>query len=186
MKVKNTLNNLWATYLECPGHVQLKDLFEMAYVPLYGYGLKLEGRTDLVRDAIQEVFLNLWKYRHTLSENTTALPYLLKCLRNELFRIQKKHAPSKKNLYPPDSLHFKPEEIDDDQLEKKEKKIIAQALNSLPSRQKEILYLRFFGNLRYQEISSILDINYQSVVNQSFRAISKLRNHPDLVKLKFF
>ena len=45
----------------------------------------------------------------------------------------------------------------------------------LPSRQQEILYLRFVRELDYVEIGEILGINYQSAKNLLSRSLAKIR-----------
>lgn len=61
------------------------------------------------------------------------------------------------------------------------RKYLARLLNSLTGRQKEIVYLRYYEDLSYQEISELLSINFQSVANHLQRAFETLRkNSPGL------
>jgi RNA polymerase sigma-70 factor (ECF subfamily) len=54
------------------------------------------------------------------------------------------------------------------------KKII-DAVNSLPGRQKEIIYLRIYQGLSYEEISEVMNINYQVARNLFHQSIKSLR-----------
>ena len=51
------------------------------------------------------------------------------------------------------------------------------ALNRLPTRQREMVYLNFYENLNYNEIVMQTGIQYQSVVNHVHRAVKVLRTH---------
>ena len=65
------------------------------------------------------------------------------------------------------------------------KKRIAEAMTSLSPRQREIIYLKFYNNLDYDELAEILDINYQSVVNHIHKAMLKLRKADVLQHFKY-
>ncbi len=49
------------------------------------------------------------------------------------------------------------------------------ALQQLPARQREVLHLRYFQEIKNQEISEIMGISYQSVCNLLQRAIKQMR-----------
>ncbi len=56
-------------------------------------------------------------------------------------------------------------------------------LNSLPKRQKEVLHLKYYEELIFEEVAQVIHLNYQSVLNHIHRALTNLRRHPDLAKL---
>jgi RNA polymerase sigma-70 factor (ECF subfamily) len=49
------------------------------------------------------------------------------------------------------------------------------ALERLSSRQKEIIYLKYYQNLSYEEVSEIMNINYQVARNLLYQAIKSLK-----------
>ena len=53
---------------------------------LYAYGGKITKDQDLVEDCIQDLFVELWQRRHSLSEVTHIKYYLLKSLRRRVAR----------------------------------------------------------------------------------------------------
>ena len=79
-------------------------------------------------------------------------------------------------------LAFSPEEVMiAEEASEGTRKYLARLLNSLTGRQKEIVYLRYYEDLSYQEISELLSINFQSVANHLQRAFETLRkNSPGL------
>jgi len=55
------------------------------------------------------------------------------------------------------------------------KQLIQQLLDSLPEKQKEVLYLRNYTNLSYKDIAEVMNLTEQVVRNYSYRAMQKLR-----------
>ncbi|MDB5147632.1 MAG: sigma-70 family polymerase sigma factor, partial [Mucilaginibacter sp.] len=53
---------------------------------------------------------------------------------------------------------------------------IKQVLNALPPRQREIMYLRFYENLDFDNISQIMEISKQSVHNLLQKAYKNFRS----------
>ncbi|MDP3435328.1 MAG: RNA polymerase sigma factor, partial [Bacteroidota bacterium] len=54
-------------------------------------------------------------------------------------------------------------------------KLLAQSMEGLTDRQREVILLRFFHGLEFSEISQVLDMNIQSVRNLLFRSLDKIR-----------
>jgi RNA polymerase sigma factor (sigma-70 family) len=48
-------------------------------------------------------------------------------------------------------------------------------LEQLPERQREVIHLRYFQNLKNEEIADIINVNYQSVSNLLHRAVKNLK-----------
>ena len=48
-------------------------------------------------------------------------------------------------------------------------------LNKLPPRQKEVLYLLFYQDMSYEDIATVMQMNYQSARNLVHRALKLLR-----------
>ncbi len=160
-----------------------KDAFMQIYTNhysiLFSYGLKLSSDRELARDCIQEVFTDIWSRRQKLREVWSVKSYLLTIYRRTV--LKKVEEENKKIGLDLDSnsvghIEFSHEDFliqkqGSDQWEKK----LLFALGKLPQRQKEIIYLRFFDNLDYQEISEITSLNYQVVRNQVYKAMLNLK-----------
>ena len=52
---------------------------------------------------------------------------------------------------------------------------LKQLLEKLPKRQHEAIYLRFYHNFSYEIIASMMNMNYQSVLNLMQRALKSIR-----------
>ena len=169
---------LWSRFLK--GDDQVLSLIYLQHSnSLFDYGCRFTLDKNLVKDCIQEVFLTLIRTRSHLSETDNIRLYLLKSLKRKIIRELKNAGHHPKLLNDQDILFDLrwSENLDDQLRELDEKNIntIAEAMQSLTDRQKEAIYLRFNRGLKYEEISSILNLDYQSSRALIHRAIEKLR-----------
>lgn len=156
----------------------LDQLFNNYYEKLYFYGLKLARDHNKVADAIQDLFANIWETRQNLSEVTYVKAYLFAILRYDLLKPNPKtilDSPNTDNLND-HSFTISPEELYINKESQSEGvRIIEDLLTNLSSKQKEIIYLKFYNNYSNTEISCVLSIKPQSVANLLARTISRLR-----------
>jgi RNA polymerase sigma factor (sigma-70 family) len=169
---------LWLKFLN--GDDQVLSLIYLQYSnSLFDYGCRFTKDRDLVKDCIQEVFCNLLRTRKNLSETDNVKFYLLKSLKREILKEIQKSGKKLVSINDQDySFELLLRSTVEDQLnELNEEKQLAlvEALELLTERQKEAIYLRFNRGLEYDEISVILNLNYQSARALIHRAIEKLR-----------
>lgn len=159
----------------------LSLLFKKYYNPLLNYGLKLIADKELVKDGIQGVFYTLWKKREHLSDVEHVRAYLFTAQRRTVFQLSKQQkARSQRDKYYVEESFL--DWIDRETLlarqefEKEQCKQLADSLDLLSNSQKEVIYLRFYQGLSYEEIADVMQINKQSVYNKTNRAIQALRS----------
>lgn len=177
------LETLWKKV--CSGNEEaLGKLFGDMFDSLYSYGYRIIPESEDVRDAIQEVFFQLWKYRENLSVPDSVRAYLFTSLRHEL--LNKKKATSRRSeicnkylIEEFDALfnYNSWEEILD--LDNQESRELKNAIENLTPRQREAIYLKYFEGLSTDELSEILQMRAQSVYNLVLKAINNLRNYLD-------
>lgn len=148
---------------------------------LFRYGTKLSGDEELVKDGIQEIFLDLYLNREKNKTNPGNLKYyLILALRRNLIKKikqnRKKLNESLENdfLFEPD-YSIEKQIIDEENILEKNNKVL-NALIKLPSKQKEAIYLRFNESLDYPEIAQLLNITVESARKQVYRAIKNIRH----------
>ncbi len=168
-----------------------ESVFRRYYADLYGYGLKLCSRPELVEDVIQELFVAIWEKKGDIEQIHSVKAYLLVSLRRRILKFLQKERYERQMIIEQGELpviYFTAEdvivknEMHDQQIQE-----LRVALNQLPARQKEVIYLRFYNGMSYEEIEEILSINYQSVRNHVYRAIKTLREimREDLSRILF-
>ena len=177
------LQNFWQSFIHSSDRYSLQWIFQEVYPDLYRYGMRFTSSEEDVKDALQEVFINIWSYRKTLPTEVNVKAYLVVSLKHQLL---KKKGYLKFELLTSDHERFFKLPSETESFDPSIKEIIKSKINALPERQREILYLKYFEELSYDEIALILNIQYQSVVNQAHRAISKLRRDQQLGRLVAF
>ncbi|MGM0621342.1 MAG: RNA polymerase sigma factor [Bacteroidota bacterium] len=156
------------------------QLYNQYVQVLFRYGTKLCPCDDLVKDAIQEVFLDLYQKRQKNTTKPQNLKYylILALKRNLIKKLQRKRKAVDGEI--DFDLKFEPEySIESIIIEEEEEKElqlkINEALRQLPARQKEALYLRFNESLDYPEVAQLLDVSVESARKQVYRALKTLR-----------
>lgn len=141
-------------------------------------------------DVVQEVFLNLWKYRDQINDYYVFSKYLFKITYNATCKKFRKQASDKKQL--DEVLRSITIEDYSTDLEIEYNNLLETAnllIAKLPSRQKEILLLSINEQLENEQIANKLHITKKSVDNYLTRAKSSLRKSlvdARLLSLLFF
>ena len=154
-------------------------LMRKYYADLYNYGVKLSANPSLTQDCIQDLFLKLWRERETLSQVTFVKTYLLKSLKHSLFQEMTRDVRRGHYNEPADheaGIVFSQEDLligQQDLSEQRER--VVQALNKLPRRHREAVYLKFYGELTNEEIAEIMSLKTQSVYNLIYEALKILK-----------
>jgi len=152
-------------------------LFREHYGILYRFGNKFTTDTELLEDCIQELFIELWQAK-SQAPVLSVKAYLLKSLKYKLlkaFRKNGKILPLHDNRDVPFELSHETFLISQQESDEKKRQVI-MALQRLSHRQKEIIYLKYYQNLSYEEVSEIMNINYQVARNLLYQAIKSLKN----------
>jgi RNA polymerase sigma factor (sigma-70 family) len=170
---------LWQNFLQGDKEA-LSGIFLDVHDDLFRYGIKLSGNENLVKDAIQDLFLKLWKNRSNLKPVENLKPYLFKSLRNHIIDSLELSKPVVRIEDHPEYLFeivYSGEDfmISNQVTEETRNKVI-EALNRLMPRQREAIYLRYFEELDFDTIATVMDINIQSARNTLHRGMVALRD----------
>jgi RNA polymerase sigma factor (sigma-70 family) len=164
----------------------LELLYQKYNTDLFFYALKVTNNRALAEDAVQDTFVDIWNHRHQMGKVRSLQFYLIRSVRHRCLKLVKKNNRFRfLDATSEVDISIEPEELrlTDYSLEVKSK--VGKALQLLSDRQREIVYLKFYENLEYQEIAELLALNYQSVVNHVHRAIVKLRTADILKYLEY-
>jgi RNA polymerase sigma factor (sigma-70 family) len=157
------------------------SLYKKYVNPLYNYGMHIQADHDGVMDTIQELFVNIWSRREFLAEVSKVKYYVFKSFRNLYFQrinIEKKLI---HQLDFAEYSQFKVESFEQElilsQSTDQQLKSLQYAVNELTKRQKEAVILRFYNELSFQEVGSLMSISVDSVHNLLSKAIVILRKN---------
>lgn len=148
---------------------------------LYAFGLRYTSDKNMVKDCIQDLFIDLLHYREELAKDVNVRYYLLKSFKRKLHAASKKAAIFSLNEWDLDDkvvsrVSFSAEQdIISDERRREMLHALTLEINKLPERQKEILYLKFTHNLDYEEIASMMQISVPTCRTFVYRAIKELR-----------
>ncbi|QHT65197.1 sigma-70 family RNA polymerase sigma factor [Rhodocytophaga rosea] len=149
------------------------------YVPvLYSYGYRVYPNEEIVKDCLQDLFVTLWLSRKNLGPTDSIKYYLFRSLRREI--AQKVNAdlnftnefanPVFKNTEA--SFENRLMELEEHHIRCKELDV---ALTYLSDRQREAIYLRFYQNIDFAEIATIMGITPRAVYKLIYRAVDILK-----------
>lgn len=179
---------LWNDY-QSGDMYALANIMQGYYSDLFHWGLRLHGEREFVKDCIQDMFVNLWKVQQSagaahaggLGAVSNVRSYLLVALKTRILReLSKKHVTHQSMLS--DEYSFSVEFSSDLRLIDEEHEIyqvkkLEGILNSLSGRQKELIYLRFYQSLSFEQIAEVMNLSRQSVYNLLQKSLGSLRKH---------
>lgn len=149
-------------------------LFRAWYPPLARYAIRLTGDQDRGEDAVQEVFVALWKNRGALPAAEALSAYLHRAVRNRALnqlRGRRTEALATDGVDAPSVLPSAEVELTTSELSR----VVEAALRELPPRTEEIFRLSREDGLTYPEIAATLEISVKTVETLMGRALATLR-----------
>ncbi|MGN6178716.1 MAG: RNA polymerase sigma factor [Mucilaginibacter sp.] len=177
MKVTTNQSELWVQ--AATGSQDAYALLHKSlYSSLYHYLLKMVKEEETADDIVQDVFVKLWTKKDQIGYIKNVKAYFFTVARSMAinhFRQQKIQTERLEQIHEIEIEFNQEEVIVATEANTELKQAVATALNNLPARQREILYLKFYEDMDYYKIVEVTGIRYQSVVNHVFRAIQTLR-----------
>lgn len=135
------------------------------------------GDQMLTEDIVQNVFLKLYEKISTIRNRNSISYWLFTTARNEVYTIfrNKKVRVDQFNVQDTDDIEINSNENLEKTFELKEmKEIILAELETLPYEQREVYYLKEYGELSYKEIAGIMEIDESLVKSRLFKTRQKL------------
>jgi RNA polymerase sigma factor (sigma-70 family) len=146
---------------------------------MYNYGYKIIGDSELVKDGIQELFMEIWQNRARLGDVDSIKFYLFKSLRRKLVRSKVK---SQNRLFGRLSNEYNKEPFPShefvlisEQISVEKKETVMIMLNKLTKRQHEAVFLRYFEELNCDQIAAVMGLSKQAVYNLIHHALDELK-----------
>ncbi|CAN5162613.1 sigma-70 family RNA polymerase sigma factor [soil metagenome] len=182
-KEKSLMENDTALWKEFKNGSELAyaSIYKKYITALYNYGIKIIGDKEIVKDTIQDLFVEIWRNKENLNDTNNIKFYLFKSLRRKIIRsISSKrirlHQEIDENYSFEVTSSFEANIIIEEvKFENKNK--IEISLKKLSKRQREAIFLRFYENLHYDDIASVMSISSQSVYNLIFQSLRLLKSH---------
>ncbi len=124
-------------------------------------------------DATQNTFVKVWNNLSKFKENSAFSTWLYRIAHNESLTLLKKR---KKSLLESDAFDHSGIEstqdlMDSDRIEK----ILAKAIEALPNQQRMVFHYRYYDDLSFKEISTILGTSQGGLKANYHHAVTKIK-----------
>jgi RNA polymerase sigma factor (sigma-70 family) len=173
---KDTDRDLWTSFIDGDDDA-LNLLYKQFIDVLYAFGLRFTADAEIVKDSIQDLFVDLYKYRKTLASEVNVKSYLFTSLKRKICLVLKKNAAAANHSFEVPFLLTG--SIEEQMIQEENQSALLLKLNKqlelLPSRQKEALYLRFNAELEYEEIAVIMNVSLETCRTLVYRGVKQLR-----------
>jgi RNA polymerase sigma factor (sigma-70 family) len=155
-------------------------IYESNFQKLYSYGLRITSDRDLVKDAIQDLFVELRKGRSNLGGTDNIKFYLFKCLKRKVIKESAKWYANLEEIndnyffsfHLSHEHHLINRQIDEEQMSR-----LDDAVKRLSPRKKEVIYYFFYEGMSYAQIQEIMGLeNIKSARNLIYKALDFLRD----------
>lgn len=179
--------DLWNKFRKGDRHA-FALIYKIHIAELLSYGYRVTSNQQLIKDSIHDLFLHIWLHRGNLSETTSIKYYLFRSLRNRILQNldTAPEVASQPNDFTLDGILSEiswEEELIQEETQTSQMQRLRKAIERLPKRQQEAIQLRYFHSFGLDEISTMMEMNNQSVRNLLHRAITHLRGLLELAGL---
>jgi RNA polymerase sigma-70 factor (ECF subfamily) len=151
-----------------------KALFNRYYKVLLGTAINIIKDVDAAKDAVQEVFIQIWKNREKLEIQSSLESYLKRSVINRCLNAinrEKRFEDEESLKHHQSSLTTVSEKLEADDMQR----IIDNALEKVPEKSRLVFILKRQEGLSLKEIAEKLDISPKTVENQITRALKVLK-----------
>lgn len=161
------------------------ELYERLFNDLYRYGYQLSRNHLAVQDCLHDLFLYLHQHRSTIGAAQSVKFYLMRALRRRMAHTSHEQAHlvlssddegfEFEGIIPPEGS---PEDewVANDAANEQQRTILGY-VNQLPKRQREALYLLYYGGMTHTQIAETMGVKIETVYAFLHRAMEFLRLH---------
>jgi RNA polymerase sigma factor (sigma-70 family) len=157
----------------------LDEIFRTHVARLFTYGSKFTKDRETVLDCIQDLFVELWNRRQSISPTDCIRYYLLKGLRRRITRAihgaKRIETISQAAGYLDETIDFSAEHVlVAQETEQTTRARLKKAVEGLTRRQRESIHLKFYHGLDNSSIAAVMGLTEASVhtlVSQAVRAL---------------
>jgi RNA polymerase sigma-70 factor (ECF subfamily) len=146
----------------------LGALYDHHAAGLYRYAVMILADTEAAADAVQQVFTRLVDRRETLEAEAH---YLRRAIRNECFSMlrDRRRWPHAADSHDILEAMAAPHDVLEDRM------AVQAALLALPPDQREVVHLKIFEGLTFQEIADLTGESINTIASRYRYALEKMR-----------
>jgi RNA polymerase sigma-70 factor (ECF subfamily) len=161
----------------------LAQLFDRHADRIYNHCFRATGDWAEAEDAVSAVFLEVWRHRRRVQlHDGSALPWLYGVATNvcrNLTRSRRRRLRAVSALPPPDPEPDHAERVTDRLGSTARMQQVLAAIETLPTREREVLALVAWAGLTYEQAAAALDVPVGTVRSRLSRARTRLTTGED-------
>jgi RNA polymerase sigma-70 factor (ECF subfamily) len=146
---------------------QFHDLLLAEMPRLRGYAMVLTRNRTVADDLLQETALRAWRAQAQFAIGTNFRAWIYQILRNEFISICRR---AKRAPLAVDGIAEHLFSYSGDQEDKVIAREVVQAMERLPTPQREALYLKCVGDYSYEEVAAALNCSIGTIKSRLWRA----------------
>jgi RNA polymerase sigma-70 factor (ECF subfamily) len=150
-------------------------IFRMYYAQLVGTVQGILTERALAEEIVQDVMLELWRRRASLSVKDSLKAYLFQASRNRALNHIRHRRVEERAVAFMDTAATAPATAHSALVQREIDAAMREALAQLPERCREVFELSRVQGLKYAEIARVLDISVKTVEGQMSKALRVLR-----------
>lgn len=153
-------------------------IYQKYFRILYRYGIKISNDPEMIKDCIQDLFIDLWNNKRQLSDTDSITYYLWASLKRRIYKVLVKEGRESKAVIEKFAENHDwdiQEEIIMGEMAYEQRQRITKAMLQLSKRQQEAIQLKFYHNLSNEEIAQKMSIKVEGVYNLISKALSFFR-----------
>lgn len=179
VKDRNQWIDVWRRF-RLGDRFAFSEIYEEFADVLFAYGIKITSDRELVKDCIQDLFYNIYRYNIKLQQPEYLEFYLFRSLKNDLVRkIKNKNQQSSltdENVVLFDLKFLAEHENHEHESDELRIEALRKILETISPQKREMLFLKFSTGLNYAEIGEIVEMKADAVKKQVYRTLDDLRD----------
>ncbi|MCD0488170.1 sigma-70 family RNA polymerase sigma factor [Pedobacter sp. MC2016-14] len=161
----------------------LYECFSLFYDDLYRFGMSLYRNIELIKESIQNLFIELWSIRHKLGDVDNIQQYVFTIYKRIIYKTNQKNlckdASNELNLEEVAPKYVSTDSYEAILIASQEdehlKMRLLNAISKLTPRQKEIVQMRFYDCMSFKDIAHKTQLRERTVYNTLHNAVNVLR-----------
>lgn len=149
----------------------LLENYNSYYRLAYSYVHNEADAGDIVQNGAYKAILN----SSTLKQEEYAATWVYRIMLNEIFRFLKKERPGSQSAEGETIVSFEEMQVEPGKEDQYENIDLRRALDSISQEDKAVIELKYFEDLKFDEIAEVLGENVNTVKSRLYRGLKKLR-----------
>lgn len=150
------------------------ELMEVYQKPLYAHLFKMLNNYDDADEALQNTFIKVYQHVHAFRHESKLFSWLYKIAHREALYLLSSR--KRRNYSPIDEIDSEifgtssQSILNANQIQRK----LEQAIEALPEKQKQVFQMKYYEQLKYEEISEILGTSVGALKASYHHALKKI------------